>query len=225
MGQYTPIIRVFALAVAAFLFGLGIWFNTLAWGFDFKQEVQWVGFALAVVCTFMEVIWNHEASRANWTIIILGSICYVYGLIANFIGIQSLAADGASTPAGIGFSIFATILVELIPEPLFLFGLTGMWSGGDMIGQFLNLVTGKSRRPSVPTGQGGQIGQAIPFRQVHNPPQQQKKGQPHKGSPQGGGGAPNKHNPQFRGRQPSPEEIARYAEQRLQERLRDEGIE
>lgn len=208
--RWMLVLRVLALMGAAFLFFLGITYNSVAWGFRFKENYAWVGVGFAILCTVLEIIWNHEASRANASIMVFGIFAYLFGLGANGIGIYSTIQDTENMGvSGWLFLFIVAVIIELVPEPLAIFAITGGWSGGDAVMQTIMILTGRATTPPVPMAR---------YNMTTNQPKQTQV-QPQR-SPQGQSRPPQQYR-QAGGSGPAPDETF---QRRLRERAKELNI-
>jgi hypothetical protein len=141
---------------------MSVVFSSKGFGFEMGNELVWMGTLLAVMVTCMEIIWNHEARRMSAVMYAAGLLAYIYGAWANINGIISLrgGVDVLNDPMSLLLPLILGLFVELVPEPLLVWSITGRWFKGDF---FTNVAHGIQG--------GGQIAQS--FRQVtHAPPPQ-----------------------------------------------------
>ena len=138
--NYNGMLRIIGFVSAALLWCLSLYFSSKGFGFEMGSDLSWIGFILALVVTAIQIIWNHEAKRMNMTIWVVGICSYVYGIYANVSGIAGVRG-GINLPEDFISLIFPLLLgvcVEIVPEPLLVWSITGDWSTGDFFGNFIN---------------------------------------------------------------------------------------
>lgn len=138
-------------------------FSAAGFGISVDPEYSWIGLVFAAAVTIYQIIWNSEAKNANLTIFVVGLITYVYGIATNIVGLNEIFEEPMSIynimtivkPVTIG------LILEITPEPLLIWALTGNWAG-DFFGNLVSAIgvqgggLGKSfRNPSkgFPTSQ------------------------------------------------------------------------
>lgn len=149
-SNYEGIIRILGIVSALVLWAIGVYFNRS--GFvSMLSGMAWIGIILAVIFSFIEIIGNHEAARANMTFVIVWFAAYAYGLSANWLGITGAMNNQPNFPQGEWwFAAALTFFLEVVPEPLLVWGVTGAWSGGDFFAQIVNIARGRKFVPPVP---------------------------------------------------------------------------
>jgi hypothetical protein len=99
-----------------------------------NPDDAWIGWTLAGCVTAFELIWNGMKERTNLTMWVVGMLAYAYGIITNVVGI----AAWMGIPIGISlwaiFPILLGLVIEIAPEPAFIWGVTGNYKGGDFLG-------------------------------------------------------------------------------------------
>lgn len=149
-NDYNKLLRVLGLLASVSLWALSVYFSSKGFGFEMGGELAWIGVVLALVITILQIIWNHEARRANLTIFVVGLVSYLYGIWANVSGISGLRGDISmlSDPLGFLFPLLLGLFVEVVPEPLLVWSITGEWSTGDFFGNLIN--TGANVKSAPP---------------------------------------------------------------------------
>ena len=135
--NYAQMLRVVGLLAAGALWCLSVYFSTQGFGFQMGNDMAWVGIVLALVMTVLQIIWNHEAKNANITIFIVGLLSYIYGIWANIVGILGLHQETGTK--ALVFAVLLGLFVEIVPEPILVWSITGEWSTGDFISNIINL--------------------------------------------------------------------------------------
>lgn len=130
--------------------------NGLGFVIDNRGAVA-AGWAFAVVFTIIEFVFNEEGTNHNFTIVIMGFLCYVYGITTNFIGLMawsgitnmdSIWDVAAQNPFRIIVPAVLSLVLELGAEPLILWGLTG--EAKDFLSGLLGNVGVKRKSGGVP---------------------------------------------------------------------------
>jgi len=143
---YQAFKRIGAVIVGILLIIVSAQFSVQ--GFAFQVEgMEWVGWVLAIAIIVIELVWNSERQTANLTLKAAGIAAYSYGMWTNIAGIRSTqgAAGGAETwifPAVLG------IILEVVPEPLIIWGLLSEVSDreGDFLGTIMKMF-GRAKTP------------------------------------------------------------------------------
>lgn len=155
---YITILRILSTLVAFSLWMVSMNFSINGFGIQIP-EYAWVGLVLGFSVTIIELIWNKQGSDTNLTIMFVGVLAYIYGIYTNMIGISDAQGLSGSITDNLGSTVFAFILavvLEITPEPLFVWGITGLVDSGD----FLTNLFGKGM--NVRLGGGGNSNNSHP---------------------------------------------------------------
>src|SRR5713101_7439286 len=116
-------------------------------GFAFKvPELWWIGAILAIAIIVIEVVWNEEGMGHGITLIVAGIFDYTYGISTNVVGIlvaQNITTLAGADPFTIALSIGLGTMLEIVPEALFTWAVTGL-RGKDFLS---NIIPNVSIRP------------------------------------------------------------------------------
>ncbi len=130
--------RWIAVIVAIVLWGLSMKFSVTGFGNGVSKNDMWIGWLMALIITAIELIWNGQRDRTNLTLWSAGMACYIYGIYTNVVGLlywQGNNFDKAwNNPSLWIFPICLGMFLEIVAEPLFIWGLTGNHLGGDFLG-------------------------------------------------------------------------------------------
>lgn len=132
-----------AVVMALVTLGISIFFSKEGFGVG-NPNAQWLGWILAAIVTTMEIIFNSRTQKVPLTLISIGLICYAYGVWTNVIGFwtyQHPGIDFQLMKQESIMSVFVGLILEVLPEPLFLWGI-GAEIEGDLLGNLLGLVNG-----------------------------------------------------------------------------------
>jgi len=149
--HYTTIKRIGAIIVA-----LALWFLSLRFsvqGFSIQvPNLVWAGWVLGFAVTVIELIFTSENRGRNMTLTFLGIAAYTYGVWSNIIGIYSsrgaIPDGGGYINTNMVFSIILGLILEIAPEPLFLWGLLGTETAeGDFVATIGKIWTNAQKRP------------------------------------------------------------------------------
>jgi len=172
--KYEVFLRIASVAAALVLWGFSVDFS--ADGFNFRTEnMKAAGVLLAICITIVELVWNKAADSGNLVIFVCGLAAYMYGTVTNVVGL-SVARGSISfiqDPLAYGIPLFAGIILEILPEPLLIWGLLGEFWGGD----FLTSMFGASN----PRSKGGSPSGGYPVSQysTKNVPGNDRGGNPY----------------------------------------------
>ncbi len=133
--DWNKAVRIAASISALYLWGLSMYFSASGFG-DLAAGFEWLGWSLAAVVTVLQLVWNKMGKDRNLTIWVFGIVAYAYSLITDAVGLMeafkvvNLMSAGAT---GI-IIVFLTGLIELVPEPLIIWGVNGVFDSGDVLG-------------------------------------------------------------------------------------------
>lgn len=160
-----------AVVGALVCWGLSMYFSKE--GFSVGNTVMlWVGWVLAGIVTIVELVFNSPTQKLSLTLIVVGVICYLYGIYTNVTGFWEIQHPSVAFVVFSKDSIMAYFVgftMEVLPEPLFMWGIASAFDG-DFLGNLAGLWSG-----NLPYAQPGQV-QSIPQHTVQQPtyrPQQQ----------------------------------------------------
>src|SRR5512143_1762303 len=121
--RYSILKRVGAVITAIALWYLSIRFSVA--GFSIKvPDLAWAGWVLGFAVTVIELIFTSENRGRNTTLIFLGMISYAYGIWSNIVGINAARGVDSFSFAFV-LSVILGLILEIAPEPLFLWGILG----------------------------------------------------------------------------------------------------
>lgn len=124
--RYEQLIHLLAAGVAIVLWFVSVQFSVD--GFKFAlPHFAWIGYVLAISVTVIELVFNEEGMQHSLTLVAVGLLAYLYGVVTNIIGIWAAqgAPDIATNPIAIVFPAVLGFFLEIAPEPLLLWGLMG----------------------------------------------------------------------------------------------------
>lgn len=133
-------------------------------GFKFQNEsVLWVGYLLAFLVTCGEFIFNTEIKSLSLTLVLIGLVCYVYGVYSNVVGFWSIQYPDQLFVWNSSQSVmswFVGAILEIYPEAAFAWGMRA--KTGDLVGNVVKLaggaVTGQKREYHVDSEIAKRIG-------------------------------------------------------------------
>lgn len=133
-------------------------------GFKFQNEsVLWVGYLLAFLVTCGEFIFNTEIKSLSLTLVLIGLVCYGYGVYSNVVGFWSIQFPDQLFVWNSSQSImswFVGAILEIYPEAAFAWGMRART--GDLVGNVVKLaggaVTGQKREYRVDSEIAKRIG-------------------------------------------------------------------
>ena len=161
--KYDQLVRLCSLLASVLMLWISATFSQS--GFAFTQPgKEWIGWALAIILIVVEIVWNKKGAKHGVTLYVGGLACYVYGLYTNILGI--LVTSGQA-PAEVGgwltiiasfvtlaishpVALIGGIMLELLPEPLLVWSLTGDSLQADPLAHMADWKFGtKSRTPTA----------------------------------------------------------------------------
>jgi hypothetical protein len=121
---------------------IALWLISIAFsakGFGFSDGLLiFVGVLFAVMVTVLEVVLNREGLQLPRALVACGVLAYVYGIGTNIAGLWQAqgALDYRAMPEVLAMPVSLGILLEILPEPLF------MWSLGIRSGDLMDTLSG-----------------------------------------------------------------------------------
>lgn len=149
--HYNTIKRIGSIIVAIALWFLSLRFSVQ--GFSIQvPEMVWAGWILGFAVTVIELIFTSENRGRNVTLTALGIFAYTYGVWSNVVGIyasRGATPDGATIlNTNMIFSVILGLILEVAPEPLFLWGLLGSDTGeGDFVSSLSRIWNSMQKTP------------------------------------------------------------------------------
>ena len=108
-------------------------------GFNFSIDNRaWIGWAIAGIIVVLESVWQKFGD--NRTLFGIAMICYGYGVTTNVLGILSNRGGYDGNPWSLLVPIVFGILLEVFPEPVLAWSISGDVSS-DPIGKFIDGLT------------------------------------------------------------------------------------
>jgi len=105
-------------------------------GFNFSIDNRaWIGWAIAGIIIVLESVWQKFGE--NRTLFVIAMICYGYGIATNVMGILSNRGGYDGNPWSLIVPIAFGLLLEVFPEPLLAWSISGDTSS-DPLGKFLD---------------------------------------------------------------------------------------
>jgi hypothetical protein len=129
LKQYTRILRLIAATCALLLWLVSIAFSNQGFGFKLPAW-SWAGIFLSIAVTVLELVFNREGLRHNLTLTLVGASAYAYDTYTNVLGVmlaQGLDPNRVSIdqPQQLLFPVLVGLMLEIVPETLLLWALTG----------------------------------------------------------------------------------------------------
>ncbi len=124
--RYGQLIHLLAAGVAILLWYMSVQFSVD--GFNFiLPRYKWMGYLLALSVTVIELVFNEEGMNHSLTVVAIGLLSYLYGVVTNIVGIWVAqgSPDLGNNPLLLLFPVILGFFLEVAPEPLFLWGLLG----------------------------------------------------------------------------------------------------
>ena len=124
--RYGQLVRLLAVLVALLLWFISVQFSVD--GFNFiLPKYRWMGYLLAIAVTVIELVFNEEGMRHSLTLVAVGLVSYLYGILTNVVGVWAAqgSPDLTSNPFAMLFPALLGFFLEVAPEPLLVWGLVG----------------------------------------------------------------------------------------------------
>jgi len=132
--DYYLVLRVAAVVMALLLWYLSVFFSNK--GFNFQvADMQWAAWILAASVTVIELVWTKQGFKPSPTLFVFGLAAYAYGIGTNILGImEAQGTSNSQNPISIVFPFVLGFFLEVIPEPLAIWGVIGVSDEGDFLG-------------------------------------------------------------------------------------------
>ncbi len=124
--RYEQMIHLLACGVAVLLWFISVQFSVDGFGF-ILPKYKWMGYLLALSITVIELVFNEEGMQHSLTVVAIGILSYLYGIVTNVLGIWQAqgGGDAGQNPLILLFPVVLGFFLEVAPEPLFIWGLLG----------------------------------------------------------------------------------------------------
>lgn len=122
-NNYEKIVRALAIVASSAMLWISAGFSVDGFNIVIPEKVS-VGWALAGIIIIIQIVWNKVGNKAGLTLFVAGLLCYAYGIWTNVLGIldaTEIAKGGWEIIIALVFGMF----LEIIPEPLLVWALTG----------------------------------------------------------------------------------------------------
>ena len=150
----------------ASMFGLFISAQFSVDGFSFSVDDRaWIGWAMAGIVIVLESVWQKFGE--NRTLFIIAMICYGYGVVTNVLGMLANRGGYDQNPWSLLVPIVFGVLLEVFPEPLLAWSISGDTSS-DPLGKFID---GLHDEPKQPQKQNNQQNHPQQKKHIPFPPQ------------------------------------------------------
>jgi hypothetical protein len=150
-----------AIVMGAAAWAVSIYFSQA--GFRLTEpNAAWIGWFLGFFITTLELVFNGKEEK-SMTLYAAGLLCYLYGIWTNVIGFYAFQhPDTAFVPLSQTalMSWFVGLILEILPEPLFVWGMGELGEG--IADRVLNSF-------------GGSGGKSSPNSNPYRPQQNQQK--------------------------------------------------
>lgn len=133
-GKYTRIVKVISFVTGTLVLWASINFSQRGFGLDSGSEFAWVGWCMALAATVSQFIFNSEFRKLNWTILVLGTLSYIYSIYTNILGYHSISGGEGSMWKLVNISI--AIFMDVFPETAIAWAV-GESRVGDLIGNLI----------------------------------------------------------------------------------------
>lgn len=113
-GNFTKVKRFITFIVGVAVLWASIIFSKNGFEFKTSAEYVWVGWVLAFAATSAQFMMNSSFKKINWTIILIGSVSYIYSIWTNMEGFHSLrSTESVWNVLNVGGSLFMDIFPEV----------------------------------------------------------------------------------------------------------------
>ena len=141
--RWKALLKISGMIIAVSLFFMSVMFSIA--GFNFNAPGwEWLGIFMALAITVFELILTDEEAQKNHTLVFLGVLAYIYGVITNVYGlwIAQGQPDYKANPVALLFPLVLGLLLEIAPEPLLMWSLGLSLRGArDILGMLIGQAT------------------------------------------------------------------------------------
>lgn len=115
------------IRLGARVFAIGGWILSIAFsaaGFGLKGGIYYIvaGYFLALLVTMFEIVVNHYGQQLPKTLAVICFMAYGFGVVTNCVGLYYGRGAGG-TFSDYAIAIVLGIILEIYPEPLYLFSI------------------------------------------------------------------------------------------------------
>lgn len=146
--KYDRLVRIAAGVVAIVFMGISSQFSADGFALSVPDR-KWIGWVLAVGLIVIEIVWNKKGPRHGVTLYVAGLICYIYGIYTNIAGINYASNHVPVSILQFGQFLFlypvntaVGLILELLPEPLLIWALTGESTESDPVSNMMSMREG-----------------------------------------------------------------------------------
>jgi uncharacterized membrane protein YtjA (UPF0391 family) len=116
-----------------------------------KPGFEKIAWFIAILLIIVEIVWNKKGPQHGVTLYIAGFSAYGYGIITNIVGVYLAIHIVMPTSFVITdwiIPLFLGLLLELLPEPLLLWSITGDSTKSDPIANVMGYQQGLEPKTS-----------------------------------------------------------------------------
>lgn len=163
-----------AIVMAIGTWMLSIYFSYLGFKLD-NSKMSWIGYFLGALVTTVELIFNSKTHKISLTLILVGVLCYAYGIWTNVTGFWNFQHPDQpwAWTTSIIMPLFVGLILEVLPEAMFMWGI-GAELDGDLVGNLVGLWSGELDYATPGQSKPQQSPQKTPEYKVTYPPLQSK---------------------------------------------------
>lgn len=142
-------IRVLAFCVSVFFLYLSMQFSKdgfMLLGANITPDKEWMGWGIAISFTVLQLVWNKmRGTNRNWTIYLFGILVYAYSIITNILGLGAWLGYAEATSKFLLGTVVVLLsaLVEVVPEPLIIWSISGSFTEGGFIDNLIEDTSSK----------------------------------------------------------------------------------
>jgi hypothetical protein len=146
---------------------VGVMFSSQGFAFEMKG-MEWIGIGLGVLCFIVQIAFSSQLaySSYNYVIFSCGVLAYVYSGWSNWQGIMAM-----SPSASPWFAFLLGEFIDLVAEPLIVFGMIGVSANGegDFLRNLLGMKAGKVNKQTPPPPTYSQSNRPSKYVPEHKP--------------------------------------------------------
>lgn len=93
-------------------------------GFKFSVDDRtWIGWGMAAILIIIQSVWQKFGN--NVTLFVMAMVCYGYGIVTNVVGMIANRGGYNDNPMSLVVPIIFGILLEVFPEPVMAWSISG----------------------------------------------------------------------------------------------------
>ena len=142
---------------------ISIEFSAQGLAFETRGKYAVLGYFLAFFVTALQIALNRKSTHASYALVLSGIGAYLYSISTNIMGMialrgyDNLRAAWTVEPELVIIAFAFGLAIDVAPEPLLFWSITGIADGQDIVGHLVKLLpTRKEKHDAEQQSQRGQ---------------------------------------------------------------------